>query len=94
MVNFNLRGLIDAKGGDAAYNTFLDGLLSNLTKPTSTNANLSNEPSVEIPWEYDYTGAPYKTQAIVRQAQQQLYFDAPVGQDGNDDLGAMSSWYV
>jgi hypothetical protein len=30
----------------------------------------------------------------VRQAQTQLYFNAPVGSFGNDDLGAMSSWYV
>ncbi len=30
----------------------------------------------------------------MREVQQQLYFDAPVGQFGNDDLGAMSSWYV
>jgi predicted alpha-1,2-mannosidase len=94
MVNFNLHQLITADGGTYAYNHMLDGLLSNLTHPNSTNADLSNEPSVEIPWEYDYTGEPYKTQAVVRQAQQQLYFDAPVGQDGNDDLGEMSSWYV
>jgi len=49
---------------------------------------------VEIPWEYDYAGAPYLTQRMVREVQQELYFDAPVGQFGNDDLGAMSSWYV
>jgi predicted alpha-1,2-mannosidase len=94
MVNFNLQGLIAAKGGDSAYNGFLDSLLSNLTDPSSTNADLSNEPSIEIPWEYDFTGEPYRTQEVVREAQQELYFDAPVGQDGNDDLGAMSSWFV
>jgi predicted alpha-1,2-mannosidase len=94
MINFNLKAMIAAKGGDAAYNAFLDNSLGDLTNPNSVQADLSNEPSVEIPWEYDYTGEPYKTQAIVREAQQQLYFDAPVGQDGNDDLGEMSSWYV
>ena len=62
--------------------------------PAATNANLSNEPSLEIPWEYDYLGQPWKTQEAVRQAQQKLYFNAPVGSFGNDDLGAMSSWYV
>ncbi|MFJ9907535.1 GH92 family glycosyl hydrolase [Streptomyces sp. NPDC101152] len=94
MVPFNLRQLIQAKGGDKAYSSFLDGLLDNITNPGNTNADLSNEPSVEIPWEYDYTGQPWKTQAAVRQAQQDLYFNAPVGSFGNDDLGAMSSWYV
>jgi putative alpha-1,2-mannosidase len=94
MVPFNLRQLIQARGGDTAYSSYLDSLLDNITQPGNTDADLSNEPSVEIPWEYDYTGQPWKTQAAVRTAQQDLYFNAPVGSFGNDDLGAMSSWYV
>ncbi|MFE2570969.1 lectin [Streptomyces mirabilis] len=94
MVPFNLQQLIQAQGGAKAYSSFLDSLLDNITHPGNTDADLSNEPSVEIPWEYDYTGQPWKTQAAVRKAQQSLYFNAPVGSFGNDDLGAMSSWYV
>ncbi|MGA8114377.1 MAG: lectin, partial [Actinocatenispora sp.] len=94
MVPHNLRSLILAKGGTAQYEKYLDSLFTSISHPGPTNADLSNEPSIEIPWEYDYVGAPWKTQRVVRQAQQQLYFDAPVGQFGNDDLGAMSSWYV
>ncbi|MEU6146885.1 lectin [Streptomyces sp. NPDC047081] len=94
MVPFNLRQLIQARGGDKAYSSYLDSLLDNITAPGNTDADLSNEPSVEIPWEYAYTGEPHKTQAAVREAQQKLYFNAPVGSFGNDDLGAMSSWYV
>lgn len=94
MVPFNLKALIAAKGGNQAYGKFLDSLFTSLAHPSGTNADLSNEPSIEIPWEYDYIGQPWRTQKVVRDAQQQLYFDAPVGQFGNDDLGAMSSWYV
>jgi predicted alpha-1,2-mannosidase len=94
MVPFDLQQLITARGGSTAYSSYLDSLLSNITDPSGTNANLSNEPSLEIPWEYDYLGQPWKTQEAVRQAQQKLYFNAPVGSFGNDDLGAMSSWYV
>jgi predicted alpha-1,2-mannosidase len=94
MVPFNLKTLIAAKGGNAAYISFLDSLLTNLPNPGATNADLNNEPSIEIPWEYDYAGVPWKTQKVVREAQQELYFDKPAGQFGNDDLGAMSSWYV
>ena len=39
-------------------------------------------------------GAPYKTQQVVREVQDQLYTNTPGGLAGNDDLGAMSSWYV
>ncbi|MFF4397241.1 lectin [Streptomyces sp. NPDC001480] len=94
MVPFNLRQLIQARGGAKAYSSYLDSLLDNIAHPGGTDADLSNEPSVEIPWEYAYTGEPWKTQAAVRDAQQKLYFNAPVGSFGNDDLGAMSSWYV
>ncbi len=94
MVPFNLQQLIQARGGSKAYSAYLDSLLDDITSPGGTDADLSNEPSVEIPWEYDYTGQPWKTQAAVRAAQQGLYFNAPVGSFGNDDLGAMSSWYV
>jgi len=94
MVPFNLQALINARGGDAAWVSYLNSLTSNLTSPSSTSADLSNEPSLEIPYEYDYAGAPYLTQQTVRNVEDELYFDAPVGQDGNDDLGAMSSAYV
>ena len=94
MVPFDVSQLIVARGGAAAYSSYLDSLLGNISDPGGTNADLSNEPSLEIPWEYNYLGQPWKTQAAVRQAQQKLYFNAPVGSFGNDDLGAMSSWYV
>ena len=94
MVPFNIQALINARGGDAAWVSFLNSLTANLTSPSSTNADLSNEPSLEIPYEYDYAGAPYLAQQTVRNVEDELYFDAPVGQDGNDDLGAMSSAYV
>ncbi|WP_235032211.1 lectin [Actinacidiphila yanglinensis] len=94
MVPFNLQQLITARGGTAAYSSYLDSLLSDIAQPSGTNADLSNEPSLEIPWEYNYVQQPWKTQAAVREAQQKLYFNAPVGSFGNDDLGAMSSWYV
>jgi predicted alpha-1,2-mannosidase len=94
MVPFNIQALINARGGNQAWVSYLNSLTSNLTNPSGTNADLSNEPSLEIPYEYDYAGAPYLTQQTVRNVEDELYFDAPVGQDGNDDLGAMSSAYV
>jgi hypothetical protein len=53
-----------------------------------------DEPSLWSPWEFDYFGAPWETQDYVRQIATTLYHDAPVNEPGNDDLGAMSSWYV
>jgi predicted alpha-1,2-mannosidase len=93
MVPFNLGGLIAAKGGNAAMNSFLNTDLSSLTGANGYT-DLTNEPSLNIPWEYDYTGQPYNTQKVVRQIQDQIWTNAPGGLAGNDDLGTMSAWYV
>ena len=53
-----------------------------------------NEPDLWSPWEYDYFGAPWRAQDVVRRIMVTEYHDAPVNEPGNDDLGALSSWYV
>ncbi|WP_236062232.1 GH92 family glycosyl hydrolase [Actinacidiphila acididurans] len=57
---------------------------------------MSNQPSHHIPYMYDDTGAPYKTQAIVREIMQRLYVGDEIGQGypGDEDNGEMSSWYI
>jgi predicted alpha-1,2-mannosidase len=95
MVPYDEAGLITALGGDAAVNQRLDTFFSKLNVGTSQPfAFLSNEPSLETPWLYDYAGAPYKTQATVRRVLSQIYNSSPAGLQGNDDLGEMASWYV
>jgi putative alpha-1,2-mannosidase len=94
MVPFDLGTLIAARGGAQAWQGYLDGLLSDITNPGPTNAQLNDEPSLVIPWEYDYAGAPWKTQQAVREIQDELYADDPAGESGNDDLGTFSAWLV
>ena len=53
-----------------------------------------NEPGEWVPFAYDYAGAPWRTQSVVRRIMTQLYPLAPAGEPGEDDLGALSSWYV
>ena len=91
---FDVAGLASAEGGAVNWQKFLDGLTSSVTQMGATQAQLGNEPSFDIPWEYDYVGQPYKAQEVVRQVQDALYTNTPGGLAGNDDLGAMSSWYV
>ncbi|WP_237281709.1 lectin [Streptomyces griseochromogenes] len=93
MVPFNLRGLAIAMGGRSAMAKFLDTDLSSLTG-AGGHTDLGNEPSLNIPWEYDYIGLPHRTQQVVRQVQDQIWTDSPSGLAGNDDLGEMSSWFV
>jgi predicted alpha-1,2-mannosidase len=95
MVPYDEAGLITALGGNAAVNQRLDQFFSKLNVGISQPfAFLSNEPSLETPWLYDFSGAPYKTQSTVRTVLSQLYNSSPSGLEGNDDLGEMASWYV
>jgi predicted alpha-1,2-mannosidase len=95
MVPFNLAGLISAEGGDKAFTQRLDTFFTHLNVgPDQPYYWAGNEPNLFDPWEYDYAGAPYKTQATVRRIITSVYGDVPGGEPGNDDLGAMSSWYV
>jgi len=95
MVPFNVRGLADAKGGNAGMVSYLDHVLAAYNGSGGDHADLGNEPSVELPWEYDYVGQPWKTQSVIRNVQNQLWPDSPTGWGvGNDDLGTMSAWYV
>ncbi|WP_417733042.1 glycoside hydrolase domain-containing protein [Rosistilla oblonga] len=55
---------------------------------------LNNEPDMEVPYAYVYAGRHDRTCEIVRAGMAQMYGDSPGGMVGNDDSGAMSSWYV
>lgn len=95
MVPYDMGGLITAFGGDQAVQSRLDEFFTELNAGTQDpHAFLGNEPNSNVAWAYDFAGAPYKTQQIVRRVQDELYNPNPQGLIGNDDLGQMSAWYV
>jgi len=95
MVPQDLQGLITGMGGDAAAISRLDDFFTQLNAgPNLPYEWAGNEPSLGTPWIYDYAGAPYKTEATVHELIDDAYSNTPGGEPGNDDLGAMSSWYV
>ncbi len=56
--------------------------------------NQGNQPCHHIPYLYVYAGQSGKTQSIVRRIMTELYSCTPKGYPGDDDQGAMSSWFV
>jgi predicted alpha-1,2-mannosidase len=91
----NLAGLFTLMGGDhqavAQLNTYFTQLNATRFAPYDW---AGNEPGEGVPFEYDYAGAPWQTQAVVRRIMTQLYPLAPANEPGEDDLGSLSSWYV
>ena len=53
-----------------------------------------NEPGHHIPYLYNWTDKPYKTQERVRTILKAMYGPSEDGLCGNDDAGQMSAWYV
>jgi predicted alpha-1,2-mannosidase len=90
-------GLFHAMGGRvkaaARLGHFLRKLNAGAGGTHADHALLGNEPTLHVPWLYDWARRPYLTQAAVRRALR-LYSTAPSGYPGNDDLGTLSSWYV
>jgi len=54
---------------------------------------LCNEPDMEVPYSYCFAGRHDRTCDVVREGLK-LYAPTPGGMVGNDDSGAMTSWYV
>lgn len=99
--------MIGLMGGQKAFETKLDSLftLELSDEHIANNEDITrdgiigmyvhgNEPGHHIPYLYNETGAPEKTQKRVRMIQQTMYANAPDGLCGNDDCGQMSAWYI
>ena len=103
LVPQNVAGLVAKKGGRQAVEKELDTFFSNL-EPGSDNANpghdspyayLSNEIDSQDPELYDWIGRPDRTAEVNQDIRNALWTNnEPDGLYGNDDLGALSAWYV
>lgn len=93
-VPHNVAGLVTALGGRTAVADRLDRFTKKLNVgPNEPYLWAGNEPGFGVPWLYNYIGQPWKTQLTVDRVRR-LFSPTPDGAPGNDDLGAMSSWYV
>ncbi len=100
----DIDGLIQMMGGDRIFENWLDSCF--IAKTDFSKINLrdvtgligqyahGNEPSHHIAWLYNYVGARWKTQKMVRQILSTLYTNQMDGIAGNEDCGQMSAWYV
>ncbi|MBO9618271.1 MAG: GH92 family glycosyl hydrolase [Niabella sp.] len=84
----DVPGLARQMGGTAALEKALDSLF------IKDEYWHGNEPGHQVPFLYNYTQAPWKTQKAVREILRAEYTDGPGGLSGNDDAGQMSAWYV
>lgn len=87
-VPHDVNGLAKLMGGDKVLENALDSLF------LKNEYWHGNEPGHQIPFMYNYTASPWKTQQQARKILSEEYSDGPGGLSGNDDAGQMSAWYV
>jgi len=100
----DVNGYLNLIGGRKNMEAKLDELFSENSQTTGREQSditgligqyaHGNEPSHHIAYLYNFTGAAYKTQAMVHRIMNEMYHDAPDGLAGNEDCGQMSAWYV
>ena len=106
-VPHNPTALIETMGGKSIFTKKLDNLFT-MHLPDSFFAETEditrdgiiggyvhgNEPAHHVPYLYNWTDQPWKTQAQVRNIMKMQYKPTPDGLGGNDDCGQMSAWYI
>lgn len=80
--------LVKKQGGATAFTNRLDRFFD------EGHFELENEPLFLVPYLYNYAGRPDKTAVRVHHLLQQHYLAGRRGLPGQDDSGALSSWYV
>ena len=107
-VMHDIPSLIELMGGAEKFTNRLDILFNEPTRiskwqfmgqfPDATGLNgmfpAGNEPSFHVLYLYDYVGKPWKTQRRIREIMDMWFDDAPIGLPGDEDGGALCSWYV
>jgi len=107
-VSHDIQGLINLFGGNNNFNAKLDALFVEQYKRSKYNfldlfpdmtgliGNYAhgNEFSRNIPYLYNYSGEPWKTQRRVREIMDVWYSASPLGICGDEDTGLLSHFYV
>ncbi|MCU0395861.1 MAG: GH92 family glycosyl hydrolase, partial [Chitinophagaceae bacterium] len=87
-VPHDMAGLIKRHGGAQAFAQRLDAFFD------SGRFKLENEPLFLVPYSYNYAGMPFKTAERVRHILTHAFRPGHEGLPGQDDSGAMSSWFA
>lgn len=84
----DVAGLMQEMGGADGFNANLDRFHA------AGQYWHGNEPGHQIPFLYNFSGQPWKTQQLVSEIMKTEYGASVGGLSGNDDAGQMSAWYV
>jgi len=81
-------GMIDLVGKDLFNNRLEEGFYNG-------NVFIGNQPNMQAPWIFNYSGKPWLTQKYTRLLLDEFFDASPLnGWQGEEDEGQMSAWFV
>ena len=107
-VQHNIYDLVSLMGGEEKFVAQLDSMFAEplgmdkydfyAKMPDHTGNvgqfSMGNEPSLHVPYLYNFAGAPWKTQKRVRQMLDQWFRNDYMGMPGDEDGGGLTSFVV
>ncbi|MDR1330969.1 MAG: GH92 family glycosyl hydrolase [Tannerella sp.] len=107
-VPHNIAGLVDLLGGNGAFTDALEDMYNtpygmsrwefyNILPDHTGNVgmfSMANEPSLHIPYLYNYAGQPWRTQKRIRNLLEQWFRNDLMGVPGDEDGGGMTAFVV
>ncbi|CAG8759430.1 15624_t:CDS:2, partial [Acaulospora colombiana] len=94
----DIRRLIKLSGGHKEFEKRLDETFNvrdyNGRKYLNNYFNIGNEPGFLTPCLYHYVGRQWKSVNVIRDIMKTMFGSGRDGIPGNDDSGAMASWYI
>ncbi|NJK87639.1 MAG: glycoside hydrolase family 92 protein [Bacteroidales bacterium] len=81
-------GMIDMVGNELFNSRLEEGFYNG-------NVFIGNQPNMQAPWIFNYSGKPWLTQKYTRKLLDEFFYASPLnGWQGEEDEGQMSAWFV
>lgn len=95
-VPHDLEGLKKLMGGQQQFDKELNCFFDNVPLDFFWNNyyNHPNEPNHHVPFLFNYSSTPWRTQFWTRAICERAYGTDVMGLCGNEDVGQMSAWYI
>lgn len=95
-VPHDINGLKQLMGGQEKFDAELDAFFEHVPSDFLWNDyyNHPNEPNHHVPFLFNYSSQPWKTQYWTRAICDKAYGTDVMGLCGNEDVGQMSAWYI
>ncbi|MDX1285804.1 MAG: glycoside hydrolase family 92 protein, partial [Draconibacterium sp.] len=91
----DMKGLVELMGKEEFNQRLQEGFENSRPYFAADYVNMGNQPNMQAPWLFNYSGKPWLTQYWVREVLENYFGTDPIdGYHGDEDQGQMGAFYV